>query len=147
MKNNSYLGPNLIPSGLSDFVMLAGFKWQKNPEGRIYTELKGKKIYLEEEVPNLIDDWTEHGEVDGLFPGFELPLVDSQGDPLENTFAIVPIQYFDWLQSVGPWYYDEQCNSIYARISDNPLDCVYLRDVVWTRLATDCFAEALVENS
>lgn len=136
----------LIPPEYSDFVMLAGLKWQKDREDRIFTELNGKNIYLEEGASNLVDGWTEYEGADGLFPGFELPLVNSQGRTLENTFAIVPVQYFDWLKSVGPWYYDEQCNSIYTLISNDPLDRVYLRDVVWTRLATDHFAEAIAEN-
>jgi hypothetical protein len=140
MKNDICDNSVFVPDKLSDVVMLAGMRWHRDLEGRIYTNLKGKKIFLDEEILNKDDDeWTEHSGADDLFPGFELPLVDSQGNSLENTFAIVPVQYLEWLESVGPWYLDEQSNSIYTRISEDPRDRVYLRDVVWTRMATDCF--------
>ena len=135
-----------IPAIISDFVMLVGLNWHRNDEGKFYTQLKGKKIYLDEGTLKE-DDVIGSDSVGGIdfFPGIELPLADAQGTPLNNSFAIVPIQYLDWLESIGPWYFDEPSSSIYTQIMNDPPFRVYLRDVIWTLMASDC-SDNVVDN-
>src|SRR3972149_3023864 len=85
---------------LSDFVRITGQEWHKNPEGKIYTELKGRRVFLDDETSPENRNPSAAPSKEGACVGIELPLLKPDGTMLENTFAIVPAQYRKWFKNM-----------------------------------------------